>query len=173
MASLNVCSMTFGDNEFLNPPQKVRELASRMRELGVKPELEIYDTGHLDVALALREEGLLEDPLQFSIVMGVSGGIAPTPANLVMLADRMPPGAVWQAIGIGRANRAVTAIALAMGANARTGMEDTLMLRRGVPASGNAELVRSLVDVVRALDRSVATVDEVERTLALPPRPSA
>jgi uncharacterized protein (DUF849 family) len=170
MASLNPCSMTFGDAEFLNPPAKVRRLAARMLELGVKPELEIYDTGHVDVALQLAAEGLVEEPLQFSIVMGVRGGMPATPEALLQIVARLPESAVWQAIAIGRANLAITTIGLAIGGNARTGMEDTLMLRRGVPASSNAELVTRLATIAGALDRGIATVDDVEQLLALPRR---
>jgi beta-keto acid cleavage enzyme len=83
MATLNPCSMSFGNGEFSNPPELVRRLAARMRELGVRPELEIYDTGHLDVCLQLHDEGILEPPLQFSMVMGVRGGMAATARNLV------------------------------------------------------------------------------------------
>jgi uncharacterized protein (DUF849 family) len=170
MATLNVCSMTFGSGEFLNPPDGVRRLAAKMGELGVKPELEVYDTGHLEVALALHAEGLLADPLQFSFVLGVRGGAAATAQNLLALVDRLPEGAVWQVIAIGRANLELTAVGLALGGNARTGMEDTLMLRRGVPASSNAELVSRLVGVARALEREPATVQETEQRLRLPQR---
>ncbi len=79
MATLNPCTMSFGDGEFRNPPAGVRRLAARMRDLGVKPELEIYDTGHLEACLRLHDEGLLDEPLQFSIVLGVRGGMAATP----------------------------------------------------------------------------------------------
>jgi 3-keto-5-aminohexanoate cleavage enzyme len=167
MATLNPCSMSFAAGEFRNPPDGVRRLAARMRELGVKPELEIYDTGHLDVALALHAEGLLAEPLQFSIVLGVRGGAAATAANLVAMVDRLPAGCAWQAIGIGRANLAMTTIGLAMGGNARTGMEDTLMLRRGVPAESNAQLVDRLVGVARSLERDPVEPDEARRLLAL------
>lgn len=170
MATLNVCSMTFGAGEFLNPPDGVRRLAARMRELDVKPELEIYDTGHLDVALALHAEGLLEEPLQFSIVLGVRGGAPATPESLLGMVRRLPPGAVWQVIGIGRANLQMTGIGLALGGNARTGMEDTLMLRRGEPAASNAQLVERLVAVACALEREPAGVQETEQQLALPLR---
>lgn len=168
MASLNPCSMSFADGEFRNPPGGVRRLAARMRELGVKPELEIYDTGHLEVALSLVEEGLVEEPLSFSIVMGVRGGMPATPTALVELVNRLPPGSVWQAIAIGRANLPMTAIGLAMGGNARTGMEDTLMLRRGVLATSNAQLVERLVTVAKALEREPATTAEVAQRLRLP-----
>jgi uncharacterized protein (DUF849 family) len=167
MASLNPCSMSFADGEFRNPPEGVRRLAARMQELGVKPELEIYDTGHLEVALALCDEGLIPEPLQFSIVMGIRGGMPATPTALVQLVDRLPAGAVWQAIAIGRWNLSMTAIGLAMGGNARTGMEDTLMLRRGAPAESNAQLVERLASVARSLEREPATVAEVEERLAL------
>ena len=173
MASLNPCSMSFANGEFRNPPEGVRRLAARMQELGVKPELEIYDTGHLDVALALWEEGLVLEPLQFSIVMGIRGGMPATPTALVQLVDRLPPGAVWQAIAIGRWNLPMTAIGLAMGGNARTGMEDTIMLRRGVPVASNAGLVERLVSVARSLEREPATVAEVEERLVLPQREEA
>jgi len=167
MASLNPCTMSFGTGEFRNPPAGVRRLAARMQELGIKPELEIYDTGHLDVCLQLVEEGLVDPPLSFSIVMGIRGGMPATPGALVELVDRLPPDAVWQAIAIGRANLPMTAISLAMGGNARTGMEDTLMLRRGVPATSNAELVERLVAVARTLERDIAAVADVEQALAL------
>jgi uncharacterized protein (DUF849 family) len=167
MATLNPCSMSFGAGEFRNPPDAVRRLAGRMQELGVRPELEIYDTGHLEVCLQLVEEGLVAEPLQFSIVMGVRGGMPATPTALVELVNRLPRGCVWQAIAIGRANLPMTAIGLAMGGNARTGMEDTLMLRRGVPTRSNAELVQRLADVARALEREPATVQEVAETLHL------
>jgi 3-keto-5-aminohexanoate cleavage enzyme len=139
--------------------------------LGVEYEererLELYDTGHLEVALSLLSEGLLEEPLAFSLVLGVKGGMAATPANIVHLVAQLPPGSVWQVIGIGRANQSVTAIGLAMGGNARTGMEDTLMLRRGVPASGNGELVRRLAGISNALERPPATVEEAAAALQL------
>jgi uncharacterized protein (DUF849 family) len=101
MATLNPCSMTFGRTEFRNPPADVRNLAARMRDLGVKPELEIYDTGHLDECLRLRDEGfLVSNPLQFSIVLGVKGGMAANAESLLTVVRRLPEDAVWQVIAI-------------------------------------------------------------------------
>ncbi len=168
MASLNPCSMSFGTGEFRNPPDGVRRLAARMRELEIKPELEIYDTGHLEVSMQLVAEDLVAEPLAFSIVMGVRGGMPATPKALVELVERLPDGAIWQAIAIGRANLPMTAIGLAMGGNARTGMEDTLLLRRGVPAESNTQLVERLVEVVRSLEREPAAMVDVEQLLRLP-----
>lgn len=170
MATLNPCTMSFGKGEFRNPPDGVRRLAARMRELDVKPELEVYDTGHLDAVMRLYDEGLLAEPLQFSIVLGVVGGAAATPANLVMMVERLPKDCVWQIIAIGRANLQLTGIGLALGGNARAGMEDTLYLRKGEIARGNTPLVRRTADLARALDLPIASVEETERLLSLPPR---
>jgi uncharacterized protein (DUF849 family) len=168
MATLNPCSMSFGSAEFLNPPADVRRLAARMQELGVKPELEVYDTGHLDAVLRLRDEGLLDDPLQFSIVLGVAGGAAATPVNLVEMVRRLPEGCIWQVIAIGRCNLALTGIGLAMGGNARAGMEDTLYLGKGRPVQGNDPLVARAVTLAKDLDHDIATVDETVKRLCLP-----
>ena len=170
MATLNPCSMSFGVGEFRNPPDGVRRLAARMRELDVKPELEIYDTGHLDACLRLRDEGLLAEPLQFSIVLGVVGGASATADNLMTIVRRLPEGAIWQIISIGRANLELTAMGLALGGNARAGMEDTLYLRKGELTQGNDPLVARTVALARARDRPVARVQQTEILLGLPRR---
>ncbi|PSM39013.1 3-keto-5-aminohexanoate cleavage protein [Streptomyces dioscori] len=168
MATLNPCSMSFGEGEFRNPPAGVHRLAARMQELGVKPELEIYDTGHLDACLRLRDEGLLVEPLQFSIVLGVRGGMAATAENLMMMVRRLPEDAAWQVIAIGRANLELTAIGLALGGNCRAGLEDTLYLRKGELAQGSTPLVARAADMARALDLTIADVDSTRRRLQLP-----
>lgn len=170
MATLNPCTMSFGLGEFRNPPDGVRRLAARMRELDVKPELEVYDTGHLDACIRLFEEGLLATPLQFSIVLGVRGGASATPENLVMMVDRLPDDCVWQIIAIGKENLNLTAIGLALGGNARAGLEDTLYLRKGELSPGNTPLVKRTADLARAMDLSIATVEETEAILSLPTR---
>ncbi|MFI6700028.1 3-keto-5-aminohexanoate cleavage protein [Streptomyces sp. NPDC050509] len=173
MATLNPCTMTFGAGEFRNPPADVRRLAARMQELGVKPEMEIYDTGHLDACLRLIDEGLISGNPQFSIVLGVRGGAAATPANLLTLVERLPENAVWQIIAIGKANLQLTAMGLAMGGNARAGLEDTLFLRKGELSPGNTPLVRRTVDLARALDLPTASVDEATRMLQLNATPTS
>jgi len=167
MATLNPCSMSFGRGEFRNPPRDVRRLAAKMKDLGIKPELEVYDSGHLDECLRLRDEGLLDGDLQFSIVLGVQGGMAATAENLFTMVRRLPEGAIWQVIAIGRNNLPLTSVGLALGGNARTGMEDTLYLRKGEPAPGNLPLVERTVALARSLDLSIATVDEARAALCL------
>jgi len=100
-------------------------------------------------------------------VLGVRGGMAATPQNLMMMVDRLPKGAVWQVIAIGRPNLELTAIGLALGGNARAGLEDTLYLRKGELARGNSPLVRRAVELARALDRPVADVKQAEALLSL------
>ena len=169
MATLNPCTMTFGTAEFRNPPAQMMELAARMMELGVKPEVEIYDTGHLEMMLYLLHKELLVEPLQVSFVMGVRGGMKGDPALLSYLVRELPAGTSWQVIGVARANLPMTTIGLAMGGNARTGMEDTLTLDKGVPAESNAQLVARLVRIVRSLQHEPATVAQVVERLKLSP----
>lgn len=168
MATLNPCSMSFGAGEFRNPPKDVDRLARRMTDLGIKPELEIYDTGHLEACLRLRDRGAIVGPLQFSIVLGVQGGMAATAQNLITLVDRLPDDAIWQVIAIGRPNLELTAIGLALGGNARAGLEDTLHLGRGTLAPGNTPLVERAATLARDLGLGIATVDETRESLQLP-----
>lgn len=167
MATLSPCSMTFGAGEFRNPPEFVRRLAGRMGELGIKPELEIYDTGHVAAALRLQEEGLLEGPLQFGIVMGVPGGMAASVDNLVHTVRLLPADAVWQVIAVGRHNFDLGATAIAMGGNVRTGLEDNIYLSKGELAPGNAPLVARMSEIAAAIGRPVATVDETRTRLGI------
>ena len=167
MATLNPCTMTFGAAEFRNPPKQMMELAARMIELGVKPEVEIYDTGHLEMMLYLVHKGLLVEPLQVSFVIGVRGGMKGDPTLLAYLVRELPEGTSWQVIAVAKANLPMTTIGLAMGGNARTGMEDTLTLEKGVPAASNAQLVERLVKIARSLQKEPATVAEVVERLKL------
>ncbi len=168
MATLNPCTMSFGAGEFRNAPADVARLAGRMLDLGIKPELEIYDTGHLDACLRLRDAGLLGDTtLQFSIVLGVAGGMAATPENLMTMVGRLPEDAIWQVIAIGRSNLELTAVGLALGGNARAGLEDTLYLRKGELSPGNLPLVERAVGLAEALDRQIASVSETKALLGL------
>lgn len=167
MATLSPCSMSFNAGEFRNPPEFVSRLAGRMQELEIKPELEIYDFGHVDAAMRLYDEGLLSGPLQFGIVLGVRGGMAATVDNLVHIVRTLPPDCVWQAIPIGRHNFTLGAAAMAMGGNIRTGLEDNIYLGKGELAPGNASLVARMVEIATAIGRPVADVAEAQARLHL------
>jgi uncharacterized protein (DUF849 family) len=165
MATLNPASMTFGAGTFSNPPWFVEALARRMLERGIQPELEVYDLGHVGLCLDLVERGLVAEPLQFSFVMGVRGGMPGDPALLPMLRSMLPLGAVWQAIGIGRTQLPLSLAALALGGNVRVGFEDNVYIRRGELAKSNPQFVQRAVAMVHAAGRAVATPDDVRDRL--------
>lgn len=168
MATLNPCTMTFGATEFRNPPDQVRRLAGRMQELGVKPELEIYDFGHLDQCLRLRDDGLVSgEKMQFSIVLGVIGGMAATAENLLTMVNRLPDGAIWQVVALGQASLPLTAVALTLGGNARAGMEDALYLRRGVLADSSTQLVDRTRRLAESLQLDIADPRETAALLGI------
>jgi 3-keto-5-aminohexanoate cleavage enzyme len=167
MATLNPASMTFGTGTFHNPPWFVQKLAELMKERGIQPELEVYDFGHIGLCLDLVREGLVSEPLQFSFVMGVRGGMPGDPALLPQLASMLPEGTMWQAIGIGRTQLPLSFAALAMGANVRVGFEDNVYFRKGELAESNAQFVRRAVELVHASGREVATPDWVRNRLGV------
>ncbi len=167
MATLNPASMTFGQGTFSNPPWFVERLAELMRERGIQPELEIYDFGHVGLCTDLVRRELVGGPLQFSFVMGVRGGMPGDPALLPTLVSMLPDGAIWQAIGIGRAQLPLSFAALALGGNIRVGFEDNVYFHKGELAQSNAQFVRRAVELVHAAGREVATPDHVRERLGV------
>ncbi|MFO7273679.1 MAG: 3-keto-5-aminohexanoate cleavage protein [Symbiobacteriaceae bacterium] len=166
MASLTTGTVNFGNDVFLNPPDLIETFARTMRQYGVVPEIEAFDVGHIDNALALVQKGILELPLHFDFVMGVPGGIAPTLRNLLHMAESLPPGCTWSVAGIGRAELPLAVAAILMGGHVRVGLEDNLYYTRGVKAT-NVMLVERIVRLARELGRDVATPDEARRILGL------
>jgi 3-keto-5-aminohexanoate cleavage enzyme len=165
MATLNPASMTFGTGTFENPPWFVEALARRMLERGIRPELELYDLGHVGLCLDLVKQGLVPEPLQFSFVMGVRGGMPGDPALLPLLRSMIPADAVWQAIGIGRTQLPLSFAALSLGGNLRVGFEDNVYFRRGALAQSNAQFVERAVMLIHAAGREVATPAHVRERL--------
>jgi 3-keto-5-aminohexanoate cleavage enzyme len=166
--SFDICSMTFGtDSELLNPPTLVRKQAARMLELGIRPELELFDLGHVHYALQLLSEGLLVEPLFVSFIFGKLGGMPADPGVLATVVRELPPDTMWQVIAVGKHHTPMTTIGLAMGGNARTGFEDTRMLERGIIAASNAELVQRMVKIVQLLHRRPMKASEVPAALNL------
>lgn len=167
MATLNPASMTFADGTFSNPPEFVERLAQAMHERDLHPELEVYDFGHVSLCLDLVDRGLIREPLQFSFVMGVRGGMPGDPGLLPQLRSMLPAGALWQAIGIGRAQLPLSLAALAMGGNLRVGFEDNVYLERGRLAESNAQFVQRAAELARVAGREVATPDQVRERLGV------
>jgi 3-keto-5-aminohexanoate cleavage enzyme len=167
MATLNPASMTFGQGTFHNPPWFVERLAELMLARDIRPELEVYDFGHVGLCLDLVRRGLVNEPLQFSFVMGVRGGMPGDPALLPQLRAMLPAGSAWQAIGIGRTQLPLSFAALALGGNLRVGFEDNVYFRRGELAESNAQFVRRAVELVHAAGREVATPDWVRERMGV------
>lgn len=169
MATLTTGSVNFGTEVFLNPPDLIERFARTMVEKGVVPEIEAFDLGHIQNALALVKKGILKLPLHFDFVMGVPGGIAPTIKNLLVMAESLPEGCTWTVAGIGRAQLPLANAAILLGGHVRVGLEDNLYYSKGVPATNEA-LVARVVRLAEELGREVATPAEARRILRIPER---
>lgn len=167
MCSLDVGLVNFSDAAFVNPPEWARVAAQRMRDYGVKPELEVFDVGHIYQAVSLIEDGLIAPPPYLQLCMGVRWGVEASPENLLFLKSKLPLDAQWSVLGVGRAQREMVALGILLGGNVRVGFEDNVYLREGIPAKSNAELVESTVQLIHALDREPATPAEARSILGI------
>ncbi len=168
MASLDCGTINFGDEIFVNTMSMMRRFARKMQEKDVMPELECFETGHINNALRLEQEGLLPDHLHFDLVMGVPGGIPATARSLLFLLDQLPEEATWTAAGIGRHELPLAYHALALGGHVRVGLEDNIYYQRGELAESNARLVARISRLAAEMGRNVATPAEAREILGLP-----
>ena len=166
--SLDIGSMNFGERVFMNSPQWGRTAAARMREYRVKPEIEVFDVGHIYQALDLIAAGLIDDPPYFQLCMGVKGGIAASPENLLFMKSKLPANARWSVLGIGRAQLPMITLGILLGGNVRVGMEDNLYFRKGVLAQSNAQMVEMAANLVSQLQREIASPAEARNMLGIP-----
>ncbi len=168
----DICSFDCGTYVFgekvvsITTLEMARKLARRMQELGVKPELEVFDMGNIEVARLLHAEGLLDDPPYFQLCLGVPGNAPATTQAMAAMAGMLPPGSVWSAFGVSRWEMPMVAQAMLLGGNVRVGLEDNLWLSRGVPAT-NAGLVTKAIDIIEALGGHVATPAEARERLGI------
>jgi len=171
ICTLDCGTLNFGEGNavYVSTPDMLRTGAQRIRELGVKPELEVFDTGNLWFATRLVEEGLIEAPAMFQLCMGIPYGAPPDIALMQSMVNMLPAGSVWAGFGIGRMQFPMVAQAMLLGGHVRVGLEDNLYLDKGVFAS-NGQLVERAVSIVEALGGRVQTPDEARQTLALQPR---
>jgi len=167
MATLTCGSVNFGDDIFENSFPIMRGILRRMNEFGVRPELEIFDKGHLANARRLAKEGLLKLPQHVDLVLGVPGGLEATVQNLCDLVDDLPPGCTWSVAGIGRRQLPMAMAAIAMGGHVRVGLEDNLYYSKGRLAR-NEELVARVARISEEAGRPVATPDKAREILGLP-----
>ena len=167
MATLTTGSVNFGDGVFLNDPTSIREIATRLRSFGVRPEIECFDTGMVDTALRLAAEGLVALPAHFNFVLGMAGGMGATPAHLEFIRSLIPDGCTWSVAGIGRHELPLARQAIAAGGHVRVGLEDNVYLRKGVLAKGSFELVAQVAAMAREAQRPLATMAQARELLRL------
>jgi uncharacterized protein (DUF849 family) len=167
ICSLDLNTMNSGGDVGINTPKNVRRMASVIREAGVKPELEIFDSGDLHLALDLIKEGVLDGPGLWTFVMGVKYGFAATPETLLYARNFLPQGAAWSAFGIGRWEFPIVAQAWLAGGYVRVGLEDNIYIAKGVLAETNAVLVARARDIVLSLGGEIATAREAREQLGL------
>jgi 3-keto-5-aminohexanoate cleavage enzyme len=170
LASFDAGSINLGGSAFINTPEFLQAAAIRMKEKGVKPELEIFDVGMMVTCLRMREEGSLTDPLHFQFVLGTPWGIPATPKSLIHLLDYLPERSTWSVIGIGRAHLPICMMGLILDGHIRVGMEDNIYYRKGELAKSNAQLVERIVRIAKEYGREVATPKEARKILGVKKR---
>ena len=179
MGSMNYAKYSRARREFVfsfvfaNPFEEIVALLEAMNELGIKPEHECFDLGHVGSLAPLVHQGVLREPLHVSCVMGVLGGVPATARNLAAMVDNIPAGSHWGVIGVSRRQWTLVAAALALGGSVRVGLEDNFYLPDGEMAKSNGELIAKAREMVENAGRRVATVEEAREMLGTPKRAAA
>jgi 3-keto-5-aminohexanoate cleavage enzyme len=182
MAALNMGSMNYAiysekkkafyhDHVFANPFKDIRFFLETMNAAQVRPEMECFDAGHIANTRPLIDLGVLSPPYQFSLIMGVLGGIPGTTRQLVNQVDSLPRDSHWQVVGIGLHQWPLVAAAITMGGNVRVGLEDNFYVEEGRMAKSNADLVEKAARLVHDLGSTVATIADARSQLGLEPQP--
>ena len=169
ICSLDCGSLNFGEAVYISTPAMLRIMAARIKELGVKPELEVFDTGHLRFANQLVEEGLIADPPLYQICLGIPWGAPATVDAMKAMRDMLPAGAQWAGFGISRAEMPMVASAVLLGGHVRVGLEDNLYLSRGVLAS-NGQLVEKAIGIIESMGARSLSPAEARVKLGLSAR---
>jgi uncharacterized protein (DUF849 family) len=172
ICTLDCGTMNFaagGDYVMANTPEMLRAMARRIQSLGVRPELEVFDTGQLVMVRDLIDEGLIDDPVLVQLCMGIRYGAPDDPGTLLTLVNSLPAGTVFSAFSIGRMQLPYVAMAVLAGGNVRVGLEDNLYLGPGQKAT-NGELVQRATTILNAMNVRVLGPEEVRERLALRPR---
>ena len=169
ICSLDLNTMNSGADVVINTPTNVRKMAKAMKDAGVMPELEVFDSGDMNLARDMFADGSLDGPGLYTIVMGVKYGFASIPETLFYARSLLPPGAIWSAFGIGRAEFPMLAQTWLLGGNVRVGLEDNIYLSKGVLAKSNAELVAKARRILDDLGASIATSGEARAMIGLRP----
>ncbi len=171
ICTLDCGSLNFGEGSlvYVSTPDMLREGAKRIQELGVRVEMEIFDSGHLWLAQQLVDEGLIDQPPLYQLCTGIAYGARSDPALLMAMVNQLPAGAVWASFALGRMQMPWVAQSVLLGGHVRVGLEDNLYLSKGVKAT-NAQLVERARTIIEAMGAAVATPDDAREILKLKPR---
>ena len=169
MGTLNLGTMNFGDDVFVNARPDIVKIAGRLRERRLVPECEVYDAGMLDTLRWLLDKGHLAAPYHVQFVLGVPGGMTGSERNLRFLVEGLPAEVHWSVAGIGRAQLPMAELALALGGHVRVGLEDNLFVSKGILARGSDVLVARAVTLATSAGREPATPDEARAILGIDP----
>jgi len=167
LCSLDIGSMNFGIRLFANVLPHVEDMARRIKEAGVKPELEVFDMGHIAIGHHLLEKGVVERPPIFQLCLGIQWGIPANSKNMLLMREALPADAIWAGFAIGPASFPMVAQSALLGGNVRVGFEDNFYLGRGTRAKSNAQMVEKAVDILKTLDKEPASPQEAREMLAL------
>jgi uncharacterized protein (DUF849 family) len=167
ICSLDCGTMNFGENEiYVSTPKYLRTMAGIVQGWGVKPELEVFDLGHIRFAQDMIAQGIIDTPPLFQICLGIPWGASADAESMLAMRNALPSGANWAGFGIGRMEMPMVAQAVLLGGNVRVGLEDNLYLDKGVLAS-NADLVTRAREIIERLGAKVATPDEAREIIGL------
>ena len=173
ICTLDIATLSMGERTFMNTPAHLRVMAGLIREAGVLPELEVFDTGHIRLARKLIDEGLINTPPMLQLCLGIPYGAPATTEAMIMMRDMLPEPCTWAAFGISLHQFPMAAQATILGGHVRVGLEDNLYLERGVFAPTNAALVERAVTIVKALGNRPATPAKAREILGLPAKAAA
>ena len=165
ICSLDVGSFNLGEQVFVNTPAHLRAMADAIRAAGTKPEMEVFELGHIRLAKQLIAEGLIDRPPMFQLCLGIAYAAPANSETMLFMRNQLPEGAVWAAFGIGAAQMPMVAQAALLGGHVRVGLEDNLYLRRGEFAPSNAVLVERAKKILSVLGFSAATPDQARELL--------
>ena len=168
MATLDCGTLNFGGDEvFTNTENTIKEFGKKMIERNIKPELECFDKSMIDMAIRLNKKGFIKDPMHFSFVMGVNGGIGGELRDFLFLKDSLPCCSTYSVAGLGRFEFSLATAAIISGGHVRVGFEDNIYLEKGLLANSNGELVAKVVRIAKELGRDIATPEEARKILGL------
>jgi uncharacterized protein (DUF849 family) len=168
ICTLDIATLSMGERTFMNTPPHLRVMGRLIREAGVLPELEVFDTGHIRLARRLIEEGVLATPPMIQLCLGIAYGAPATTEAMIMMRNMLPQPCVWAGFGISLHQFPMVAQAVILGGHVRVGLEDNLYLERGVFAPNNAALVERAATIVAALGERPATPAKAREILGLP-----